>query len=599
MFKEFRKGLRRVKDATRSQSCTSTPSPTPAPAPTQPPIVDPAIHAAAPQTTAASSDPVAISSVVVSPYPGPHNDTQNLGPTLIIPTSSAGGRSTMHTSWAGFKTLLDALKECSDAFGPLKAAIYGLSQCIEIFEQEAKVHEKYTSLRSELDALFKDIAGYLSNPALSIMPPIVENIAKSIEHEAGIIIQKEQRNAMERYAEVEEDEDQILECYRRIQSLLGRLTLNVNMNIWMSIGEQTTALRLGKLPKAPTAMYRSTASDSLRRVGCTPNTRVDVIEQLLSWARDSTSEKVYWLNGMAGTGKTTIAYTLCDHLQRARQLGASFFCSRQLPECRDVNRIVPSISYQLSQFSVPFRHALSEVLERNSDIYNQPLQDQVEQLVVAPLRKVAHTFTADVIIVVDALDECEDKDGVDRILGVLLSYVAYLDVKFFVTSRPEPKIVDQMRNREDGDRRSELRLHELDRMTVQRDITTYLKDRLRRAKVADAQIGELAQRSGVLFIYAATVVRYIEYDNFSRCSQRLNTVLGASSSAPNGSDKDVNLLYATILKAAFDDPALEDSERAEMRDMLCHVVCAREPLSVGTMANLLGLDDADTVQAAL
>ncbi|KAG8742193.1 hypothetical protein FRC10_001889 [Ceratobasidium sp. 414] len=346
-------------------------------------------------------------------------------------------------------------------------------------------------------------------------------------------------------------------------------------------------------------MYRSTESDNLRRVGCTPNTRVDVLEQLRNWACDPTSEKVYWLNGMAGTGKTTIAYSLCQHLQQNCQLGASFFCTRQLPECRNVNRIVPSISYQLSLFSLPFRHALSGVLERNKDIHNQPLQDQFEQLVVVPLRQVAHTFVADVTIVIDALDECEDKDGVDRMLGVLLSHASDLSVKFFVTSRPDPKILDQMRSRGDGSRRSELRLHELDRTVVQQDVTTYLKDRLERVRLSDSDMNILVERSGVLFIYAATVVRYLEYDNFSRSRQRLRLVLGASGTTSSDAEKDLNILYTTILDAAFDDNALGDSEKAEMKAILCHVVCAQEPPSLDLIAALLELDDTASVQAAL
>ncbi|KAG9122958.1 hypothetical protein FRC07_000426 [Ceratobasidium sp. 392] len=593
MFDNLRGSLRRVKDAVRSRSRSRTPTP----APTNP-GAGPPIQAAALTTpeahTSAHSAHTTIPSIVVSPLP----DAQDPGPALTPSAPPAGEQSAKHHAWAGLRRLLGVLRKSSEAFGPLTAAIGVLSEWTEHFEQAERSREDYKELTDDLDALFNDLSGYLGGSAPPAMTPIIENIARSISREVNVTLEKQRRNSLGRFVRATEDADQILESYRRLQTLLRRLTLNANMSVWKNIDEQTTELRLGKLLNAPTAMYRSTASDSLRRVGCTPNTRVDVIEQLLSWACDSASEKVYWLNGMAGTGKTTIAYTLCDQLQRTQQLGASFFCTRQLPECRDVNKIVPSIAFQLSLFSLPFRHALSEVLEQNKSIHDQPLRDQFEQLVVAPLEKVAHTFAADVIVVVDALDECEDKDGVDRMLGALLSLAPDLAVRFFVTSRPEPKILDQMRSRQNGSRRSELRLHELDRTVVQQDITTYLGDKLRRARVSDAHIEEIAKRSGVLFIYAATVVRYIEYDNFFWSSQRLRTVLGTTSE-PNGSDKDIDKLYATILSAAFDEPALEVSERAKMRDLLSHVVCAQEPLSVDAIAGLLGLDDATVVQAAL
>ncbi|KAG9076118.1 hypothetical protein FS749_012143, partial [Ceratobasidium sp. UAMH 11750] len=470
---------------------------------------------------------------------------------------------------------------------------------MEVIEQEAKTREDYKTLKGELEVIFNDLSDYLGGSAPPVMTPVIESISKSIEREVDIILQKEQRNKLERIAGAMQAADEVLECYRRIQMLLGRLTVNANMNMWKTIDEQATELRLAKLPNAPTAMYRSTESDNLRRVGCTPNTRVDVLEQLRIWASDPTSEKVFWMNGMAGTGKTTIAYTLCEGLQRNRRLGASFFCTRQLPECRNVNRIVPSISYQLSLFSLPFRHTLSGILEQNKDIHNQPLRDQFEQLIVEPLRQIADSFAPDVTIVIDALDECEDKDGVDRILGVLLSHASNLSVKFFVTSRPEPKILDQMRSRTDGGRRSELRLHELDRMVVQQDVTTYLKDKLERVGLSDADMNVLVERSGVLFIYAATVVRYLEYDNFSRSRQRLKLVLGASGTISSDAETDLNLLYATILDAAFNNTALGDSEKAEMRAMLFHVICAQEPLSLDVIASLLDLNDGAQAQAAL
>ncbi|KAG9101775.1 hypothetical protein FS749_003464 [Ceratobasidium sp. UAMH 11750] len=593
MYDAFKKGLRQVKSAahSRSRSRTSRPTSTQSLAT----ALDTSSHPLMP-TTDPLPTPLDVPSIVVLPSQEPHDNNPNPD---ALPLLSTGEHNTKHTAWVGLKTLLAALRDSSEVFGPLKSAIGGLYRCVEMSEQEAKTREGYDKLRGDLDNLCSDLSGYLGGSAPPTMTPIIENISKSIEREVDIILQKQRRSRVERCVEAIENGDEVLECYWRVQTLLGRLTVNANMSMWKTVDEQTTELRLGKLPNAPTAMYRSTESGNLRRVGCTPNTRVDVLAQLQDWTCNPTSEKVYWLNGMAGTGKTTIAYSLCEHLQQRRQLGASFFCTRQLPECRNVNRIVPSISYQLSLFSLPFRYALSSLLEHNKDIHNQPLPDQFEQLVVVPLRQVADTFAPDVTIVIDALDECEDKDGLDRMLEALLLHASNLCVRFFVTSRPDPKILDQMRNREDGGRRSELRLHELEHMVVQQDVTTYLKHKLKRVKLSDADMNVLVERSGVLFIYAATVVRYLEYDNFARSRQRLKMVLGSSSTTSSGADKDLNILYGTILDAAFDDNELGDSERAEMELILRHVVCAQEPLSVEVIASLLEFDGIDTVQAAL
>ncbi|KAG9126071.1 hypothetical protein FRC07_005020 [Ceratobasidium sp. 392] len=550
-----KKGRRRSKDVVSSQSSRHTPTP-----------VTASLQAAGSSMQAASSrapeipshsptQPTDQPSTVVSPDPEPC-DTPNPDIALIGLGPPTEERRARGVTRGGLKTLVGVLKDSVNSFGPLKEAFGGLYECVEIFEQEAKAREDHTNLEGQLAFILKDLSGYLGSSTRITMTPIIESIAASIKQEVGFIQQKTHRSRVKRIVEATKDAEEVLECYRRIQTHLTMLTvhvsriyhsvrsdanlaqLNANMDMWKKIDEQTMKWRLKELANAPTAMYRSVESDNLRRGGCTPNTRVDVMDQLRHWANDATSEKVYWLNGMAGTGKTTIAYTLCDQLQRDHQLGASFFCSRQLPECRNVNRIVPSISYQLALFSLPFRYALSEVLEQNDDIQDQPLEDQFEHLIAVPLQGVAHTFTANVVIVIDALDECDTMNGADRVLRALLSSASGLAVKFFVTSRPEPKIVDQMRSPAGKGSRSELRLHDLDRAVVEQDITTYLKDKLPRDKVSEADIERLALRSGVLFIYASTVVRYIEYDNFSRSTRRLRLVLEAphQQKTPGGPD---------------------------------------------------------------
>ena len=41
-------------------------------------------------------------------------------------------------------------------------------------------------------------------------------------------------------------------------------------------------------------------------------TRVNILADLEAWVWDDLSSKVYWLVGMAGTGKSTILHTLCE-----------------------------------------------------------------------------------------------------------------------------------------------------------------------------------------------------------------------------------------------------------------------------------------------
>ncbi|KAG8791779.1 hypothetical protein FRC12_008122 [Ceratobasidium sp. 428] len=485
-------------------------------------------------------------------------------------------------------------------FGPWKAALDDIGELKDAIRIASSNREIGEELVDELDQLLNDVCKCIKGTMSPAVKSSIDDFAKGVRSEIELLRGKRrQRGGVSRLGEVMKTGDEVEGCCRRVKTLLSRLSIKADVGVWQTVGEEATRRLLKILPDSPSAKYCSTEAESLGRGECTPNTRVELLEQLQAWACDDNAPKIYWLNGMAGTGKTTIAYSLCEYLQTTQKLGASFFCSQRLPECRDVNRIVPSISYRLSLFSIPFRHALASVLQDDEDAHNQPLQRQFEGLFVQPLRNTTVTFPANIVIVIDALDECDDQGGVSRVITTLLSHAAGLPVKFFVTSRPEPKIIDQMRKKRAEKVRRELRLHELNSTVVRQDIATYLTVKLAPAELSDTELNVLVQRSGVLFIYAATVVRFIEFDDFSGCKQRLRLVLDASATLTNESDEALDDLYTAILKTALERKGLTRAEKAAMETVLRHVVCAREPLSLDAMAGLIQADTTVQVSAAL
>jgi hypothetical protein len=355
---------------------------------------------------------------------------------------------------------------------------------------------------------------------------------------------------------------------------------------------------LDRLSPSQAAWYSSAESTSLRRNGCTPNTRVGVLHKLGVWAIDGASEKVYWLNGMAGTGKTTIAYSLCNDLDRACTLVASFFCSRQVPTCRDANLILPTLAYQLARFSPPFRYALSCVMEKSPDVHTRKVSEQFESMILKPLQQVKETMRSDLVVVMDALDECDNDDAVSEILDTLLLHASGLPIKFFVTSRPEITIIERMRSRQGERFPIELRLHDLEESIVSEDIRTYLKAKLEHTRLSSTDLEALVAQSGVLFIWAATVVRFVGGHRSLRSSQRMKQVLDVTTSTSTKGHKAIDELYSAILKAALDNEELQDQEREEMKVALYTAVCAQEPLTAIIIASLLNVDET-SVHASL
>ncbi|QRW09432.1 Vegetative incompatibility protein HET-E-1 [Ceratobasidium sp. AG-Ba] len=487
-------------------------------------------------------------------------------------------------NWGGLKLFARVLNKAPKAFGPLKHAADVLVSFIEIYEATAENQTELQELRKRLNELLNDLQQLLDKPAPPTITSSMKNLEKGIENEAEFIERMQVRNKMNLYLSAKEDVDEVLKCYRRIEGLFQRLTLNANIEVWRTLDDLTTETYLRGLPNSPAAYYSSAESIKLNRGGCTQDTRVDVLRELQAWTGGESMERIYWLNGMAEN----------------QVLAASFFCSRQLPDCRDVNRIIPTIAYQLARVSAPFLHVISPILKENPDVHNKRIPEQFERLIVRPVNEVKDTLPTNLVIVIDALDECDANTGVADILDVLLAHAPGLPLRFFVSSRPDTNILDRMRLKQ-GDRvNTEMRLHELGRTVVQTDIRTYLNDALNpRLKVSDDELGTLVMKSGVLFIYASTAVRYITGDNFARSTKRLKEVLGTSGDSRGGSTKEIDKLYSAILTAAFDDDTLSDSDRDEMRLIIQTVICAQEPLSMDVMAGLLGIDSAESVNTAL
>ncbi|KAG8758927.1 hypothetical protein FRC11_002853, partial [Ceratobasidium sp. 423] len=517
-----------------------------------------------------------------------------------IPQETPDVTSTM---WKGLKQFSKALESATSLLGPIKAVVGEFVECVDMIELADEAKTEYDALQARLEGLFADLQGYFGQDCSLTMTTSMESLCKSIQEEIEYIRSKQGRSTGVRYLAAKEEAAAIIACYHRIEGHLQRLTLNANLSMWKITQEQATEFRsdrmfsrVDRLPSSLPAWYDSAEGVELKRRECATGTRVDVLANILGWARASGGSAVYWLNGMAGTGKTTIAYSVCTELDSTHKLGASFFCSRLREECRNVNLIFPSIAYQLARFSLPFRSALSAVLEKDPDVHGRAPHIQFDALIAKPLLEVEQTLPGGLVVMIDALDECENKESTSRMLDVLLSKATTLPIKFIVSSRPESEIRDQMDDRA----KSRLMLHELDKGEVQADIETYLRVELAPMKPEEAQISALVERAGILFIYAATVVRFIGRDNFRRNPRsRLRTILDASQSHGTTKNEEIDQLYGTILKAALDDRGLEAIERDDMQQVLHTVICAREPLTVGCLSGLLRMEDAECVQAAL
>jgi len=211
------------------------------------------------------------------------------------------------------------------------------------------------------------------------------------------------------------------------------------------------------------------------RQGCLKGTRADVLLQLERWLKDEQDHHVFWLNGLAGTGKSTIAQTFAEISFADGMLGASFFCSRDFEDRSNLQAIFPTLAFQLAYRYLPFRDQLLRVLRANPGVGRESLCSQMEKIILGPL----YSTQIQTLVIIDALDECKDEEPASAILSVLSRYVELLpNVKFFITGRPEPRIRSGFRLKSLRPITEVLRLHDVEQSSVDSDIKLFFRTRL-------------------------------------------------------------------------------------------------------------------------
>ena len=327
------------------------------------------------------------------------------------------------------------------------------------------------------------------------------------------------------------------------------------------------------------------------------------MDEIELWTRDFDKPPVYWLNGLAGTGKTTIARTIAERMFADGLLGASFFCSRDFEDRSNLRFIFPTIAVQLARKYAEFRSIFVPLVQSDPSIVHQSLYSQVEKLIVQPLVQSALSTA----ILIDALDECKDDEPASTILSVLGKFVTQIPkVKFFVTGRPEPRIRDGFRLPLLAEATGVFVLHEVEPNRVDSDVRLFFKHNFSDLKErrgilddwpAEEQLNLLCERAAGFFIYAMATFRFIDQKN-QNPKKQLDRLLrslegGFEGKAKLREDMTLDSLYLTILEEAFGDNDLDDDP--DVRSILGSVILATNPLSPSTIATLLGLDVEDVL----
>ena len=328
-----------------------------------------------------------------------------------------------------------------------------------------------------------------------------------------------------------------------------------------------------------------------------------MLNEIELWAKDSNQSPVFWLNGLAGTGKSTIAQTVSERIFADGQLGASFFCSRDFEDRSDLHFIFPTLAFQLAHKFPQFRSVLVPLLQSDPDVVHESLYRQMEKLIVEPLRSAG----VSTVIVIDALDECKDEEPSSAILSVLGRLVERIPkVKFFITGRPEPRIRTGFRLPILVELTSVFILHDVDPPLINSDIRLFLKHELSELAArrrlerwpSEEHVDLLCRRAAGLFVYAVATVKFLD-SNTHLLEHRLDVIVKLPEcTIPEGKTRfnpktTLDSLYTSILQTAFGE---EDPEvYSKVRSTIGAVVLLINPLPSSAIAGLVSLDPREVI----
>jgi ABC-type dipeptide/oligopeptide/nickel transport system ATPase subunit len=351
--------------------------------------------------------------------------------------------------------------------------------------------------------------------------------------------------------------------------------------------------RLSELTPIKTAFYDADGAAS----ACLPETRVALLADIKKWFMDDSPNhrSIFWLSGIAGTGKTTVSQSVCAMLKP--HLGAVFFFSRNSAERRRPSSILPTLIYQLAYKRPAIQEAICDVIAQDPDISMKAVQIQFQKLISEGLMQVRGAGLAPVLFVLDAVDECNKEGGKEGglFIPLLVSHLSDLPIriKIFITSRPEASI-QKMLVVPTASATCYV-LHEIEKGVVQADIERYL--RVEFAIIANnhdlahpwpthEQLQQLAERADGLFIYASTAIKFVSESIFP--TRSLDMFLEANTHTSHVTYATLDNVYMQIICSIPREATGYSS--AIFRDVVGAIVVLQQPMSMQGLGKLLQVD---------
>ena len=316
-------------------------------------------------------------------------------------------------------------------------------------------------------------------------------------------------------------------------------------------------------------------------------TRKSRLKEILDWAVNKSEEKdlvqsnTYWIYGLPGIGKTSLAHSICATLDDQGQLAGAFFCRRDDPNFSEPRNIRSTLITKLAGVFPPFRSMVANRLRKSPNLKPETM---TESVFLGFFQNFPYSPDHFLVFVIDAFDECGDRHSRPAHLKLLTSVAACVSwLKIIITSRPEADI------KRFFNQSSYLQYDLATDQEANHDLRNFAQREF--GKVADewyfpapwptnSLLDRLISRANGLFIFIKTLVLALE-----RCEDPTEFLKAACDDSAGSGLKPLYRLYSSILESRI------VHSKAEFQRMV-GVVLAAAPyrsLCEETIAELAGM----------
>ncbi|TFK66389.1 WD40 repeat-like protein, partial [Pluteus cervinus] len=308
---------------------------------------------------------------------------------------------------------------------------------------------------------------------------------------------------------------------------------------------------------------------------CLDNTRVSALSELQDWAQKKEAP-IFWLCGIAGTGKSTIATTFVRQLMENKQLAAFFTCRRDHKDLKNPLQLLRNICYRLAQVHKPYGRLVAQTIEQDPQFGSGmvSIKSFFTDFFERPIQKLGavDSFSKPLVVVIDALDECGSPDERTELLECLTTFPGLCTwIKLLVTSRQNPEIKELLA--------PVACQYIVETESSYQDIQSFVNSRCTRFKLSSNDLERLATASGGLFIWAHTACNYIRQSfSYKEALEQLLQPQGFQSGS------SLHILYSTILSEAIGNNSLAIKV---YQGVMSTILLVARPVTVTVLAELL------------